>query len=274
MASDSGDKNLLLGKAVAVSERYAPDLLYPIPRSEARDRLGLDATALPFSGEDIWHAYELSWLDGRGRPEAFVGRFRIPADSPNLVESKSFKLYLNSLNHESFASQEEAAARICADIGQVAGAAVKLEMLAVDDPALAGKALPGDSLDHLDVAWEPGEPDGSMLRLTGDAAEMQLHTHLLRSLCPVTGQPDWASLWLHCEGRGLDRVSLLRYLLAYRNHQEFHEQCVERIFRDLSAVCDPRFLHLQAFYTRRGGLDITPFRSTGGRAPLPRLNRQ
>ena len=187
MASAPGDKNLLLGKAVAVSERYAPELLYPIPRSEARDRLGLGAAALPFSGEDIWHAYEMSWLDGRGRPEAFVGRFRIPADSPNLVESKSFKLYLNSLNHESFASQEEAAARICADIAKVAGAAVKLELLAVDDPALAGKALPGDSLDHLDVPWGPGEPDVSMLRLTGDDAEMQLHTHLLRSLCPVTG---------------------------------------------------------------------------------------
>lgn len=273
MAGDE-DKGLLLGRQVPVSDRYAPELLYPIPRALARDELGLDAASLPFAGVDIWHAYELSWLDSRHRPVAWVGRFRIPADSSHLVESKSFKLYLNSLNGECFDSDAAATARICADIGAAAGAAVSLELFAVDDPALAGVALPGDCMDSLEAAWSDREPEVSQLIPQGGTDDQELHTHLLRSLCPVTGQPDWASVWVRLEGARLEPRSLLDYLLAYRNHQEFHEQCVERIFRDLQMACAPRGLHVQAFYTRRGGLDITPFRSTGGREPLPRMNRQ
>lgn len=271
--ADPDDKGLLLGRQVPVSDRYAPELLYPIPRSLARDNLGLDSAALPFVGVDLWHAYELSWLDAGGRPVSRVGRFSVPAASANLVESKSFKLYLNSLNQECLGDDAAAIQRICADISAAAGAGVSLELFAPDDPALAGKALPGDSLDDLPATWRAGEPDAAQL-LPAAGQGMEVYTHLLRSLCPVTGQPDWASVWIQSEGASVAPLSLLEYLLAYRNHQEFHEQCVERIFRDLQAACNPSELHVQAFYTRRGGLDITPFRSTGGRSPLPRMNRQ
>ncbi|MFV0276427.1 MAG: NADPH-dependent 7-cyano-7-deazaguanine reductase QueF [Parahaliea sp.] len=270
---DTPDKGLLLGRQVAVSGRYAPELLYPIPRAPAREALGIDPLAPPFAGVDLWHAYELSWLDGEGRPLSRVGRFMVPAGSPHLVESKSFKLYLNSLNQERFDNEEAAVRRICADLAVVAGAPVALALFAVDDPLLAGHPLPGECLDGLPGRWRPGEPDADQL-CTVAGEGMAVHTHLLRSLCPVTGQPDWASVWIATEGGSLDRLSLLEYLLAYRNHQEFHEQCVERIFRDIQLACRPRELHVQAFYTRRGGLDITPFRSTGGREPLSRMNRQ
>lgn len=273
MATDD-DKGPLLGRQVAVSEHYAPELLHPIPRARARSELGLDPAAPPFGGVDIWHAYELSWLDSNRRPVARVGRFAIPADSANLVESKSFKLYLNSLNGECFDSESAAVQCICADIGAAAGASVSLELFAVDDPALAGASLPGDCLDTLDASWSDREPDVAQLVPEEGDAPQELHTHLLRSLCPVTGQPDWASVWVRLEGARVDPRSLLDYLLAYRKHQDFHEQCVERIFRDLHAACAPSGLHIQAFYTRRGGLDITPFRSTGGRQSLPRMNRQ
>lgn len=272
MGGDDHGEGILLGRQVPVSERYAPELLYPIPRSRARDALGIDSAALPFSGIDLWHAYELSWLDAGDRPVSRVGRFAIPAQSAHLVESKSFKLYLNSLNHERFDSEEAARERICADVGAAAGARVTLDLFPVEAPALAGQPLPGECLDARPASWHGGEPDAA--RLVPADGDMEYHTHLLRSLCPVTGQPDWASLWLRSEGGALEPAALLAYLLAYRNHQEFHEQCVERIFRDIQATCRPRALHVQAFYTRRGGLDITPFRSTGGRDPLPRMNRQ
>ncbi|WP_116365030.1 NADPH-dependent 7-cyano-7-deazaguanine reductase QueF [Parahaliea mediterranea] len=271
--ADTNDNGLLLGRQVPVSEHYAPELLYPIARRQARDDLGINEAALPFTGVDLWHAYELSWLDGQGRPVSRVGRFSVPAHSANLVESKSFKLYLNSLNQEVLADDNAAIARICHDLSAAAGADVSLTLFAPDDPALAGRRLPGECLDPLPGRWQGGEPDAGQLQ-RASANSLQVHTHLLRSLCPVTGQPDWASVWIAMEGASVEPLSLLNYLLAYRNHQEFHEQCVERIFRDLSAACAPSGLHIQAFYTRRGGLDITPFRSTGGRQPLPRMNRQ
>jgi 7-cyano-7-deazaguanine reductase len=271
--ADSDETGLLLGRQVPVTEHYAPELLYRIPRAIAREALGIDGDALPFGGVDLWHAYELSWLDANRRPVARVGRFSIPAHSSHLVESKSFKLYLNSLNGEYFDSEEAASAQICRDVGAAAGADIALTLFSIDDPALAGQALPGTCLDDLPGRWLGREPDVAQLEQVGEG-DMEAHTHLLRSLCPVTGQPDWASVWIRSEGGELEPTSLLEYLLAYRNHQEFHEQCVERIFRDLQQACSPRALHVQAFYTRRGGLDITPFRSTGGVDPLPRMNRQ
>ncbi|MFV0477426.1 MAG: NADPH-dependent 7-cyano-7-deazaguanine reductase QueF [Parahaliea sp.] len=278
MIVDKTGEGLLLGRQVPVSERYSPQLLFPISRSQARDQLGLDGQALPFTGMDIWHAYELSWLDENGRPVSWVGRFYIPANSRYLVESKSFKLYLNSLNNERLASAEAARELICADVSHCAGAPVSLELLSVEASGLTGQPLPGQCLDHLHACYKDEAPVASMLVPGQDERTqrrgMSVHTHLLRSLCPVTGQPDWASVWIDMRGGVLDKCSLLHYLLCYRNHQEFHEQCVERIFRDIQQVCEPSELHVQAFYTRRGGLDITPFRSTGQRQPLPRMNRQ
>ncbi|MDH4039532.1 MAG: NADPH-dependent 7-cyano-7-deazaguanine reductase QueF [Gammaproteobacteria bacterium] len=273
--TDFDGQGLLLGRQTPVIDSYTPRLLYPIPRATGRERIGC-SQAQPFTGIDLWHAYEMSWLDGAGKPVVRVGRIAIPSSSVNMVESKSLKLYLNSLNNVRFESDAAVAAIIRRDIAQVVGTGVQLELLAVDDPALAGAALPGLCLDDLAVTAPTGEPSADMLELhPGHLVEEHLHTHLLRSLCPVTGQPDWASVWIHYRGAALDHASLLRYVISYRRHQEFHEQCVERMFTDIERRVGPQFLHIQAFYTRRGGLDINPFRSTDPAAqPLPRLNRQ
>ena len=275
MTEVPGNEGTLLGRTVPPVTGYAPGVLHPIPRVASRASLGMENVP---HGVDLWHAYELSWLDQTGKPVVGVGRFSVPASSPNMVESKSFKLYLNSLNNERFESEQAAITRIVADISKVAGETVELELLAVDAPALAGADLEGECIDSQPVdATFTGEPEGGMLSLAdgGRVIEEKLYSHLLRSLCPVTGQPDWASIWLHYKGRALHRGALLRYLLSVRNHHEFHEQCVERMFHDIAIACDPQFLHIQGFYTRRGGMDINPFRSTDAAAkPLPRLNRQ
>ncbi|MFO7551667.1 MAG: NADPH-dependent 7-cyano-7-deazaguanine reductase QueF [Haliea sp.] len=267
--------DLLLGRQVPVVGHYAPELLFPIPRREARDALGL-REPLPFDGVDIWHAYELSWLDSDDKAQVRVGRFSIPASTPNLVESKSFKLYLNSLNNAVFDDDTAALACIVRDVSAAAGGQVALAVFDPDDPAIAPGQPSGECIDSAPGRWPRREPEAAMLRCDpSGVVEEQLYSHLLRSLCPVTGQPDWATLWLHYRGPALEHAALLSYILAYREHQEFHEQCVERIFRDIQQRCQPEFLHLQAFYTRRGGLDINPFRSSGGgNPPWLRLVRQ
>ncbi|RLA49561.1 MAG: NADPH-dependent 7-cyano-7-deazaguanine reductase QueF [Gammaproteobacteria bacterium] len=273
--ADDVKHDMLLGVHTPLVDEYSPQLLYPIPRSEARDRLGLKQP-LPFAGADLWYAYEMSWLDHTGKPVARVGRFTIPASSPNMVESKSFKLYLNSLNNTCFISDEVAAATIKRDIGTVVGEDVTLELFDPDDRSLAGTRLSAVCLDDLPVAAGAVEPEATMLTIESTGAvEEQLYSHLLRSLCPVTAQPDWATVWIHYRGARIDHISLLQYIIAYRRHQEFHEQCVERMYNDIWLRGTPEFLHIQAFYTRRGGLDINPFRSSDPAArPLPRLNRQ
>lgn len=269
------EQGTLLGRHTPVLDTYSPKILHSIPRAPARAQMGLQEP-LPFAGVDLWHAYEMSWLDDTGKPLVRVGRFYVPADSPNIVESKSFKLYLNSLNNTRFASTDEVHSTIVSDISAAAGATVELELLQVTDPSLAGSKLAGACLDSLPASGPGQEPDAAQLLVdTGREVEEQLFSHLLRSLCPVTGQPDWATLWLHYRGPAIDHSSLLAYIIAYRQHQEFHEQCVERMFSDIYSRAHPQFLHIQAFYTRRGGLDINPFRSTEPTAgPLPRLNRQ
>lgn len=266
---------LLLGKTTPPVEGYAPELLYPIARSHARDTLGLEA-GLPFFGADVWHAYELSWLEANGRPVSRVGRFSIDANSPNIVESKSFKLYLNSLNNHRFASEADAVKTIESDLARVAGAAVQLQLFEVDDQSLAGVSLAGHCIDACSVEVGDSAPSSSLLVVDpGARVEERLFSHLLRSLCPVTGQPDWATLWIHYRGPALDHQALLRYILSYRQHQEYHEQCAERIFCDLQRRLEAEYLCLQACYTRRGGLDINPFRcSDPAGSPLGRLNRQ
>lgn len=269
----SDKPELLLGKQTPVCDSYAPQLLFPIPRAAGRERLS--ATGSAFFGEDLWHLYELSWLDQQDKPQVRVGRLRVPASSPNMVESKSLKLYLNSLNNTRFASEAEFRQTVSRDLAVVVGSAVTLELLDITDPKLAGKCPPGDCLDQLPIERSQSEPDAGLLQIADQTGEMQVYSHLLRSLCPVTGQPDWATVWLHFRGGLPESSSLLRYIVAYRGHQEFHEQCVERIFCDIRSRCAPEFLHVQAFYTRRGGLDINPFRSTDPAAqPLARMNRQ
>jgi 7-cyano-7-deazaguanine reductase len=276
MAATGDGQGMLLGRQAPSVEGYAPELLYPLPRAAGRSGLNVPG-AMPFFGSDLWHAYEISWLDARGKPVVRVGRFHIPAHSPNMVESKSFKLYLNSLNNTRFKTEAAVVATIHRDISAVTGSEVAVELLAADHASLAGAHLPGECIDHLAVEAPAGEPCPDMLEVhqSGQPREERLYTHLMRSLCPVTGQPDWASVWLHYRGVALAHESLLRYIIAYRRHQEFHEQCVERMFCHIHRRFAPEFLHIQAFYTRRGGLDINPLRSTDPAArPLPRLNRQ
>ncbi|MEM9257718.1 MAG: NADPH-dependent 7-cyano-7-deazaguanine reductase QueF [Pseudomonadota bacterium] len=265
---------MLLGKDSPAPEQYAPEILYPIPRRLARDELGLPET-LPFHGEDIWHAWELSWLDGEGAPVAAVARFSVPSTSENLVESKSFKLYLNSLNQEAFENTEAMKATVVKDLSAVAKGDIAVELLDVDDASLAPTAMPGECVDAAPMAALASEPEPGLLELSAAPGEsQQLYSHGLRSLCPVTAQPDWATVVLSCNGVKVDPGSLRRYVASFRHHQEFHEQCVERMYRDLQAAGLESF-SVQALYTRRGGLDISPWRSSEpGQAPRLRSMRQ
>ena len=264
-----------LGQATPPVTAYAPEVLYAVPRQGARDGLGLEAGApLPFVGEDIWHAWELSWLDTNEVPRAGVARIAVPCHSPNLVESKSCKLYLNSLNFRVFQNTAVLCTTIAADLARVIGLAPTVQLLSVEAEELLPDTLPGICLDQCQPAAVAEMPRPELLRATPGAGGCW-HSHLLRSLCPVTGQPDWASVVIRCRGSDLDPSSLLTYLLSYRQHREFHEQCVERIFLHLQQACAPDQLSVQALYTRRGGLDINPFRSTDqSRAPRLRSSRQ
>jgi 7-cyano-7-deazaguanine reductase len=252
-----------LGQATVYADRYDPSLLFPIPRAQKRAEIGIGAS-LPFFGVDIWNAYELSWLDARGKPQVALAEFRVPADSPNIIESKSFKLYLNGYAQEKLdtATVREMLAR---DLSAAASAQVAVVL---GTPSAQGHAiadLPGELLDEQPLAIDHyGPPEPSYLRADTAVAPVQetLLSHLLRSNCPVTGQPDWGSVQIAYRGAPIDRAGLLRYLVSFRTHNEFHEQCVERIFVDLMARCAPQQLSVYARYTRRGGLDINPFRST------------
>ena len=254
-----------LGREVAYPSHYDPDLLFPIPRTQGRAEIGIDtgidAQPLPFIGHDRWHAYELSWLDARGKPAVAVATITVPATSPMLIESKSLKLYLNSLNAARFKTADAVRESIVVDLSQAAGAAVKVAFGLPPFDAVDGKSTLIDMLD-IDID-DYGPPNAGHLALVGDAVvEETLRSELLKSNCPVTGQPDWATVQIAYRGTKIDRAGLLRYLVSFRDHAEFHEQCVERIFVDLLARCRPQTLSVEARYTRRGGLDINPWRAT------------
>ena len=265
-----------LGRESAYPEHYDAGLLFSIPRQANRAPLGLDDAALPFEGEDEWHAFELSWLDAKGKPIVAVARFRLPADSPSLIESKSWKLYLNSFNQTRFDSREAVIDTLGRDLAQAAGAPVAVALFGVEDDALMPRALPGECLDDLDVSIEHYTPTPELLEVGEEIVEETLHSHLLKSNCPVTGQPDWGSVLIRYRGPRLEREALLKYLISYRQHQDFHEHCVEHLFVDLMARARPERLLVMARYVRRGGLDISPWRGTPGeRPPTPlRLARQ
>lgn len=256
-----------LGKAVAYRDRYAPDLLFPIPRCAKRQEIGI-GKALPFAGEDVWNAYEVSWLDAKGKPRVALATCRVPCESPNLIESKSFKLYLNSFNQERFADEEAVRAALVRDLGAACGAPVAVDlMLPADFGQQRIVELDGESLDELDLEITDYEPNPSLLAADGPVVDETLRSDLLKSNCLVTGQPDWASVMIRYRGPRIDRAGLLRYLVSFRRHNEFHEQCVERIFVDVLRACGPERLTVFARYTRRGGLDINPFRTNCGDSP-------
>lgn len=267
-----------LGKATAPGAEYDPGLLFPVARAPLREALGIGAV-LPFHGVDIWNAYEFSWLDARGKPEIALAEFRVPADSPTLIESKSLKLYLQSWMQTRVAAGASPAPRLAADLSAAAGAEVRVSLVpAANFAGIRLEPLHGQCIDALDVAIEDyGPPRPDYLRcIAGDEIVIEtLVSQLLKANCPVTGQPDWASVQIRYSGRSIEREGLLRYLVSFRAHSDFHEACVERIFADILRCCAPRQLEVHARYTRRGGIDINPWRGTApADPPNPRGVRQ
>ena len=266
-----------LGKTSAYADRYDPSLLFPLPREPKRREIGITGS-VPFLGADLWTAYELSWLNPRGKPQVALAHITIPCESTHIVESKSFKLYLNSFNNTVFESADAVRERIRADIGAaiwhggpvMAGVGVKL-LLPEAFGAEAVQELPGLCIDRLDVECTRYQPAPELLSaaLHEQPVTETLTSHLLKSNCLVTGQPDWGSVQISYTGPRIDREALLRYLIGFRQHNEFHEQCVERIFTDVLQACAPQRLTVYARYTRRGGLDINPWRSNDPAAVPP-----
>jgi len=265
-----------LGQVTAYPEEYSPDLLYAIARTGARAALGLKG-ALPFGGSDLWNAWDLTWLDPAGRPQVASAEIRIPADSLNLVESKSLKLYLGSFAMSRFDSARDVAATLQRDLTACTGAEARVRLR---DPDAAGRAgiarLPGTCIDTAGVQCDAFEVRPDLLSADdADPVAEDLYSDLLRSLCPVTGQPDIGSVMISYRGPRIDRASLLRYIVSYRQHRDFHEVCVERMFMDIHRHCGAGQLTVYARYQRRGGIDINPFRSNFEMAvPNPRLWRQ
>jgi 7-cyano-7-deazaguanine reductase len=258
-----------LGKDTIYADRYDPSLLFAIPRTDKRAEIGV-AEPLPFHGVDIWNAYELSWLDLRGKPVVALAEFRVPAASPNIIESKSFKLYLNSFAQERIADVATLTTTLMHDLSAAAGAVIGVQLSEADAAALPVTDLDGHLLDCQDIEIDHyGPPEADFLQTDIGATPVAetLVSHLLRSNCPVTGQPDWGSVQITYRGAPIDHAGLLRYLVSFRDHNEFHEQCVERIFVDLLQRCAPQQLSVYARYTRRGGLDINPFRSSAPATP-------
>lgn len=255
-------EELPLGKATAYPEQYSPGLLYAIARSDSRSTLGLTG-ALPFHGCDIWNAWELTWLNPDGLPQVVTAEIRVPADSPNIIESKSLKLYLNSFAMTVYASSNDVAETIEQDLIGCTNSEVSVQLTSPSATEGAGAAkLPGDSLDSAGVRCDVYAVDAGLLQAdSGDIVTEQLHSHLLRSLCPVTSQSDSGSVMISYRGARIDRAGLLRYIVSFRRHNDYHESCVERMFTDILEHCKPEQLSVYARYQRRGGIDINPFRS-------------
>ena len=267
-----------LGADTQYVNQYDPTLLYPIQRDLNWQARGVEQQALPFSGVDIWNAYEVSWLNQKGKPVVRLAEFRIPANSTHIIESKSFKLYLNSFNLTAFTSEADVQQRMKIDLSAAAGAKIEVVLFALDGAGQVSQ-FKGECIDELDVEITDYEPNADCLKLcesaTGETVTESLYSHLLKSNCPVTGQPDWASIVIEYSGAPISREGLLKYLVSYREHGDFHEQCVESIFMDIWQQCRPQDLTVYARYLRRGGLDINPYRSS--RADTPenlRLSRQ
>lgn len=284
-------QNSPLGQSSAYIDQYDASLLFPIARAAKRAEIGITG-ALPFLGADMWTAFELSWLNWRGKPQVALARFTVPCESPNIIESKSFKLYLNSFNNTRFVDADAVKARLRTDLSEAAwrdveknasrdAAACALGATVTTPPSIGVTLLlpelfdrepiyelDGLSLDRLDVECTYYTPAPDLLRVVPDEAPVSevLVSNLLKSNCPVTGQPDWASVQISYSGAPIDQERLLQYLVSFRNHNEFHEQCVERIFMDLWTRCKPTRLAVYARYTRRGGLDINPFRTSYAQA--------
>ena len=250
-----------LGQQTEYPNKYEPGLLFPIARSDSRE--SYISGKMPFDGCDIWNAWDLTWLGPGNVPVVATAELRVPANSPCLIESKSLKLYLGSFAMSQFDEPEAVASVITSDLTASAGDAVSVRIDPIESTeAKSVLRLPGDCLDSLNVTCSDWHVDANLLRVESETVvSEELYTHVLRSLCPVTSQPDMGSLAIHYQGPKIDRGSLLRYIVSFREHNDFHEACLERMFMDLTTHCKTEKLSLYARYQRRGGIDINPFRS-------------
>jgi len=274
MKKNTAEKSTL-GQTTDYCQQYDASLLFAIPRQENRDELGFDLNTLPFVGLDIWTAYEVSWLNAKGKPIVRIVEFSFSADAPNLIESKSFKLYLNSFNGTRFDSEEEVISLWETDLAKISGGEVYADVRQLNQVQEIAGAMPGECLDDLDVEINDYQINPQLLTTEAQMVEETLNSNLLKSNCLVTGQPDWGSVLIRYQGQKINQTNLLKYLISFRNHNEFHEQCVERIFTDIMQQCQPEKLTVYARYVRRGGLDINPYRSNfENEFDLTRLARQ
>ncbi|PSB92336.1 NADPH-dependent 7-cyano-7-deazaguanine reductase QueF [Candidatus Pandoraea novymonadis] len=263
-----------LGKKIAHTEQYEPSLLFSISRDNARKEIGVPVK-LPFFGADLWTAYELSWLNKKGKPQITIATLIVPADSPNIIESKSLKLYLCSFAQTKIDSNDTLRELLEHDLSKACGKSVQVQLTKQSDFRDIEFDKPDSLLlDDLDIETTIYKPDSSLLNTCTHKAPIEetLMSNLLKSNCPVTGQPDWGSVKIHYFGKPIDQKGLLKYIISFRQHTGFHEQCVEHIFIDIMRQCQPSKLSVYARYTRRGGLDINPFR-TNFNVPLPKNKR-
>lgn len=272
-------RDLPLGQDVSYPTAYDPSLLFPIERAQGRQQIGLNTASLPFTGWDLWNAYELSWLTPQGMPRVGILRMKVNCLSRNIIESKSLKLYLNSLNQTAFDSAEHMLATLRTDLSQAAQGEVLIDLISPNDfNNLRIEEFEGVDLDTQSLKIDDYDPNAELLCLEPDLKSVQtpvtesLFSRLLKSNCPVTSQPDWACIKIDYTGPKIGRAGLLKYIISFRMHNGFHEQCVEMIFKDILSRCMPSELSVYARYTRRGGLDINPWRATPGMTP-PALHR-
>ncbi|OJW06199.1 MULTISPECIES: NADPH-dependent 7-cyano-7-deazaguanine reductase QueF [Legionella] len=253
-----------LGKKSAYDDTYNPNRLYPIPRAGKRQEIGVDPSKLPFYGFDCWNHYEVSWLNAKGKPMVAIAELFYECNSPNLIESKSLKLYFNSFNNTRIHSVSELENTIKRDLQERVGAEVwvNIHLLDSTNQFAIQPSFAGDLLDDLDIECSIYHVEPSFLFVSEELVEESLYSNLLKSNCLVTNQPDWGSVQIAYKGKKINREGLLKYLVSFRNHNEFHEQCIERIFVDIMNYCQPEQLTVYGRYTRRGGLDINPYRST------------
>ena len=254
-------ESIPLGKESEYPQKYAPEVLFAVARAEARSALGI-GIELPFRGIDLWNAWELTWLDRDGKPVVATATFDVPAASPNIIESKSLKLYLGSFAMSRFGDSAEVKSVIAGDLSDIAGAPVNVSISTLTIRRSGTfDVLPGDCIDDLPVGDFQSDVNPGLLGVSDEVLDQALHSHLLRSNCPVTHQPDTGSVLVQYRGPKIQPAGLLAYIVSFRQHSDFHEACVERMFLDIKRHCHPEKLTVYARYNRRGGIDINPFRS-------------
>lgn len=259
-----------LGKATKYETEYNPTLLFPIARAPKRTELGV-TSSLPFFGCDLWNAYELSWLNEKGKPQVAIGEIVVPCDTPNIIESKSMKLYFNSLNNTRFPNLSAVMTTVQNDLSNAVGKTITVKIKPLDEiQDIRTESFPGQCIDDLDIIINDYQVKPSLLMTENTVVKETLYSNYFNAICLATGQPDWASIKVQYHGKKINHESLLKYLISYRNHSEFHEQCIERVFMDILQHCKPTLLTVEARFTRRGGIDINPVRSTNTITPTNR----